>query len=326
MKVLITGANGFLGSETTKFFLNSGHDVLGIDKNKLSTNFGKKIKFLQLDLSKSALPIDFQPNLIIHTASTLPFGGSKNDFEQNNIASARNISMYASSVGAFLVNVSSSSVYGKPANLPINAFTNTSPLDQYAKSKLIAENEIATVIPRDQFSIVRPRTILGQQRQGIFSIFFRLIQRGLPIPLPNSGRQIIQFVHVSDLVRLVHFLGTEKISGTWPAGSLNPIPIRKHLKLLSDASGIPIRYLPVNSKIFEVGGNFASDFKLTKFTRWHFSSFPYDNYFDPQWVPENFSYENTCHEAFLDVWNSIEKFSGKSSRKTKLLSNVGLLI
>ena len=48
-------------------------------------------------------------------------------------------------------------------------------------------------------SIIRPRTILGHGRLGIFSILFDWISKGVNIPVLNNGENIYQFVHAEDL-------------------------------------------------------------------------------------------------------------------------------
>ena len=40
--ILITGSNGLIGSESVKFFLNKGFNVVGIDNDMRSYFFGKK--------------------------------------------------------------------------------------------------------------------------------------------------------------------------------------------------------------------------------------------------------------------------------------------
>ena len=39
--IIVTGATGLIGSEATKFFLNKGYKVLGIDNNLRKYFFGK---------------------------------------------------------------------------------------------------------------------------------------------------------------------------------------------------------------------------------------------------------------------------------------------
>ena len=81
------------------------------------------------------------------------------------------------------------------------------------------------------YSVVRPRTILGKNRKGIFEIFFNLIK--FNIPIPNKGMQKIQFVEVEDLARLIIHIGTNRISGDWPAGAPNPQSLINHMKNLT---------------------------------------------------------------------------------------------
>ena len=48
-------------------------------------------------------------------------------------------------------------------------------------------------------SIIRPRTILGHGRLGIFSILFSWVKEGINIPVLNNGENIYQFIHADDL-------------------------------------------------------------------------------------------------------------------------------
>ena len=48
-------------------------------------------------------------------------------------------------------------------------------------------------------SVIRPRTILGYGRLGIFSILFDWVRRGINIPVLGGGENRYQFVHANDL-------------------------------------------------------------------------------------------------------------------------------
>ena len=48
-------------------------------------------------------------------------------------------------------------------------------------------------------SIIRPRTILGEDRLGIFSILFEWISNNKNIPILNNGENFYQFIHINDL-------------------------------------------------------------------------------------------------------------------------------
>lgn len=79
MKILITGANGFLGSNITKLFIKNNFNILCISQNNNNLlpiinniKFIKNIKNNYNDLESEIL--DFNPNIILHTAW---YGGNK---------------------------------------------------------------------------------------------------------------------------------------------------------------------------------------------------------------------------------------------------------
>ena len=118
-----------------------------------------------------------------------------------------------------IIYVSSRGLYGKPDTLPILPSTKFNTLDNYAESKLKAEELL--IASELNYSIIRPKAILGNGRAGIFEIFFNLIKRGMPLPLPNGGKQIMQFVDVYDVANMICFLIENNLSGIYPAAAPN---------------------------------------------------------------------------------------------------------
>jgi nucleoside-diphosphate-sugar epimerase len=316
--VLVTGSSGFLGARVVSQALNEGYKVIGVDINPPLDVPPKNFEFWQIDINDIDIYKVNGIDLIVHTASSLPYGNSAEQFLVNNINAAKLIAKLAKVTNAFLVEIGSSSVYGKPRTVPVNRTTPIDPLDKYARSKAKAEIVIANELEESQYCVVRPRTILGTGRSGIFSIFFSLIAGNLPLPLPNSGRQTIQFVHVEDLAALSIFLGTNRISGIWPAASPNEKTLKDYLKLISNKYNVEIRYLPINPSLFKILGGIAFKLKLTKFTPWHFGAFPYDNFVDEKWIPNGFSYSHTSSEAFLETYLSNNKTKHIFPKKLKI--------
>jgi nucleoside-diphosphate-sugar epimerase len=298
MNILVTGSSGFLGSCIVELALKDGYSVIGVDKTFPKVLPSGKFKFMQLDINQLEFEVIPRQDFVIHAASSLPYGNSAKDFITNNVKAATAVSKFSKVNGTFLVEIGSSSVYGRPREVPINRNTPLLPIDDYAKSKLLAEIEIASILDNVSYSVIRPRTILG----------FGLVKKGYPLPLPNSGRQIIQFVHVQDLAKLSLHLGKNRIPGIWPAASPNPKKLKTYLSDLSSKFNIPIRYVPINSTLFTKFGTVMSHLKITKFTPWHFGAFPHHNFVESNWVPKDFKYEFTCQEAFNETYSS-----GKSS-------------
>src|SRR5690606_39186416 len=99
------------------------------------------------------------------------------------------------------VLVSSSAVFGVPAHNPIRAEDAPEPDEDYGRAKLAAERIAREATARHglDVTIIRPRTILGQGRLGIFQILFEWVYRGKSVYVLGRGDNRYQFVHCDDL-------------------------------------------------------------------------------------------------------------------------------
>ena len=302
LNILITGSSGFLGSKLCELLGDKGHKVTAIDITPPSKKFSS-IEYVSSsieDYLNSSINILKTFDLVIHAASVLPYKGNKDLLIKTNIKTTQHlISKVAGLDHLFFIYISSSGVYGKPYNLPVKSSTKFNALDLYAETKVVSEETIRNTLNKNYYSIIRPRTILGTNRKGIFEVFFKLIKYRVPIPLPNNGNQKIQFVDVEDLARLILYIGFNKINGEWPAAAPNPKPLKDHLQTLGDRINKKVFKLNINPKLFELVGIFLVRMKIVKFTKWHFGAFPYDFYFDEKWKPENFEYKFDNEETFL---------------------------
>ncbi len=312
LNILITGASGFLGSKLCKILSTSTHKITALDIRTPQDKFenityeecsiDKFLKNNKAEISKF--------NLIIHAASVLPFKSNKDELIATNVNTTLNLLQHVAKLkNTFFVYISSSGVYGDPNEVPITKNTKFNPLDLYARTKITSEENIKKYLNEKSYAIIRPRTILGKNRKGIFEIFFKLIKYNIPIPVPNNGNQKIQFVEVEDLARLIVHIGQNNLFGEWPAGAPDPKPLIDHLNLLGEKIGKKIITFNLNEKIFYFVGITLIKLKLINFTKWHFGSFPKDFYFDETWVPKEFNYLYSCEDAFI---NSSKTFFNKT--------------
>ena len=169
----------------------------------------------------------------------------------------------------------------------------------YPESKL--KDEELLITSKLNYSIIRPKAILGNGRAGIFEIFFNLIKKGMPLPLPNAGKQIMQFVDVYDVANMICFLIENNLTGIYPAAAPNYLTLAQYLEQIEKIYSIKIKKININPKLFEILGKFLVSLNLTNFTKWHFAGYSYSSYFDPNWKPYDFEYEYSSLDTFLNT-------------------------
>ncbi len=196
MKVLVTGALGFVGAETTKLLREEGHEVFGYD---LMAGYDVRDS-QQLDETVRA----FEPHRILHLAAVARFADADKDpklaFETNVIGSA-NVAMVAKKYHIPVVYSSTGSVY-----MPITDFTGTIKEDWPAKgnsvygcTKYMGELYIKEVTPH---IILRYAHLYGKEKRmhGLIGGFLERIERGLA-PTLYGGKQSNDFTYIKDVAR-----------------------------------------------------------------------------------------------------------------------------
>lgn len=221
MKILVTGAAGFIGSHLTEALLGKGHDVLAIDallpnlypaaRKKsnwdLLGNLQNAPKRIQIDLRES-----FQANVIeeceyIFHLAAMP--GLSLSWEQTQLYIDCNLLATANLLKACDLKhlkkffyVSTSSVYGRSING--DETSNVAPISPYGVTKLAAEMMVAaysdaTGMP---FSIFRPFSVYGPRQRGdmAFNIFIEKLMSNQEICIFGDGSQSRTNTYVLDLV------------------------------------------------------------------------------------------------------------------------------
>jgi nucleoside-diphosphate-sugar epimerase len=203
MKILVTGGSGFLGKQIITSLLGQGNKVVNIDvipSGLVHQNLFEQI----IDINN--LKTLHNSDAVVHCAALVP--ASKNNkamihVNRNGTQNLLELSL-KHKIQRFIY-ISSSAVYGKPTSNPVNSSSFMRPFEIYGKSKLMAE-EICKEYLRlgVPISIIRPRTILGYSRSGLFSFIFLLVQQGKKIPILSNGKNYYQFIDVDDFVSLIH--------------------------------------------------------------------------------------------------------------------------
>ncbi len=232
MKVLVTGAAGFIGSHACERLSFFGHDVVGIDNfsdyysmhlkrlnAKALTSIG--VPVLKHDLRADDL-IDVLPkdvDYIFHFAGHPGISASSSfeDYFSNNIVATKNLVDYAASLPnlKMLVNIGTSSVYGLEATFPETAAPK--PASYYGVTKLTAEQLVLQKSREKRFQSCSLRlfSVIGP-RERPEKMYTKLIACALnddEFPLyEGSAAHLRSFTYVGDIVDgVVSVIGKDAI-------------------------------------------------------------------------------------------------------------------
>ncbi len=225
MRILVTGAAGFIGFHLCKSLLDDGYEVLGIDNinEYYDPNLKrarlkqlkpyKNFKFEKIDISDRELTSQsfqsFQPNKVVNLAAQAGVRYSIENpyaYINSNIVGFLNIIELCrhNNVEGFIY-ASSSSVYGGNTKIPFSVDDRVdNPISLYAASKksneLIANSYSHLYGLRTTglrfFTVYGP---WGRPDMAMF-IFTRKILAGEPIPVFNNGKMKRDFTYIDDII------------------------------------------------------------------------------------------------------------------------------
>lgn len=219
MKILITGASGFIGSFIVEEALKQGFETWAAVRKSSSKEYlqDERIHFIELNLSSKAQLIEqlrpHQFDYVVHAAGVTKCL-NKADFRRINTEGTKNL------VDALLdlqmplkrfVFLSSLSVFGAiKEQLPydeIREDDTPKPNTEYGRSKLEAERYIDSIGSRLPYIILRPTGVYGPREKDYF-MMAKSIKQHIDFAV-GYQRQDITFVYVTDVVQAV-FLTLEK--------------------------------------------------------------------------------------------------------------------
>lgn len=147
MKVIVTGAAGYIGGQTALQLLDQGHEVYGIDRRPLPDNLKLLNNFLHADFaSDQALNwiVDIHADAIIHCAGTSLVGPSVTnpaEYYNNNFVKTKHLLSWLmpNSTRPRFIFSSSAATYGDPVMVPCSEQDPPLPISPYGQSKLMIE-------------------------------------------------------------------------------------------------------------------------------------------------------------------------------------------
>jgi UDP-glucuronate 4-epimerase len=231
MRILVTGAAGFIASHLCEKLVDLGHNVVGIDN--FNDYYSPELKELNaIDLSKKGVEIfriDLNSNLsdvfekpydyIYHLAAQpgISADTTLEEYIQNNIYATQNL---LEAVLAFnpnlksFVNIATSSVYGIEAT--VNETVPAQPVSFYGTTKLAAEQLVLGLqrLGKLKACSIRLYSVFGprERPEKLYTKLIENLYNNQPFPLfEGSVKHERSFTYVGDIVEgLVAIIGKDK--------------------------------------------------------------------------------------------------------------------
>jgi len=223
MRILVTGANGFLGRKLCEALITEGHELAGLVREIPSEQLELSYIVSELpDLDVSAVK-EWAPEAIVHAAFDMQFTNLKKA-EAVNLEGSAALLKLAREMGAYFLFVSSMSCHEEAVST-------------YGRHKLSVERSLD--LSRD--GVIRPGHIIGEG--GIFLRTAHSIQKLPFIPLFFGGKQLIQTVAIEDIIAAMSEVLKNKHAGIFHISEIHPVALREFYGQISKNLGKTPRFI-----------------------------------------------------------------------------------
>jgi nucleoside-diphosphate-sugar epimerase len=194
VRILVTGASGFIGSHVVRDLCARGHDVIatGRDRSRLSQLSDLQCSIVRADLSEDPLgALAVGCEAIVHCAARASPWGEFEQFRRDNVVTTQRLIACAREAATVrrLVFLSSPSIYFKTQDQFDLSESFTPPrrwITSYAQTKWLAESAVRAAVDLGPV-VLRPRAVFGPRDNAIVPRLVAVANRGY-FPLPAGGR------------------------------------------------------------------------------------------------------------------------------------------
>ncbi len=226
MKILVTGANGFLGQQLTLYLINKGYSVIACSRGACRISGKHLFQYYSIDLTDevaiTAMVLEVKPDSIIHSAAN----SKPDDCDTNkegcllqNVEATRFLLQACKPYNTQFIYISTDFIFGE--NGPHSEDNTPAPLNFYGESKLRAEQLV--INSGLLYAIVRPVFIYGPVLEGMRPSFLHWVKNNLeqhkPIKVVSDQQRTPTFV--LDICKGIETIIEKKAEGAYHLAGKN---------------------------------------------------------------------------------------------------------
>lgn len=227
MTILVTGANGFLGSALINKMLEQNEEVIGLLRkdNKKILNLKTKypnFKTVYCDITSTIDLENVIKNLptitaIFHTAGKVAPWGHPSDYFSSNVVGTNNLLTLSKKykTSYFIFTSSPSAVFGESS---LNGVDETTPypehfLSSYANTKHLAEKLVIAANSKTFKTVcLRPHLILGPGDNHLVPTLLKSHTVG-KLKIVGDGKNLVDVIHINNVVT-AHLFALAKLKSS----------------------------------------------------------------------------------------------------------------
>jgi nucleoside-diphosphate-sugar epimerase len=302
--VLVTGGSGYFGSLLVDRLGAAGHRVRVFDLND-ATDRSDDVEFVAGDIRDAAAVREAVDgvDIVMNNVAQVPLARDLDLLRTVNVDGTRLLLDASIDAGVGkVIHTSSSAVFGVPDTNPVLPSTVPAPMEAYGLAKLAAEWACLDAARQGlDVSIVRPRTILGHGRLGIFGILFDWIADGRDPIVLGDGTNRYQFVHSDDLADVCILAAQQSGPGLFNVGTDRFGTMRETLEALCRHAGTGATVRSVPAGPAGLAMQLSAMLGLTPFAPYHWLMYSKSMWFDLEHLREQLDWTPT--------WSTDEMFA-----------------
>ncbi|MBN1620381.1 NAD-dependent epimerase/dehydratase family protein [candidate division WOR-3 bacterium] len=285
MRILVTGGAGFLGINMIRKLIQKDiRNIVSLDIEPFLYPEKDIVKAVSGDIrdpdavSRSYEGVD----IVIHCAAALPLY-KKSDIYSTDVDGTRVMLQQAekSAIERF-IHISTTAVYGVPDHHPIFEDDRLSGVGDYGKAKILAEKVCLQFRDKGMCTpILRPKSFIGPERLGVFTLLYDWALDGRNFPLLGDGKNRYQLLDVEDFCEAIYLCMVrprDEVNDTFNIGAKEFGTMKEDYQAVLDDAGFGKKIVTLPDKPAVAALKVLEFFKISPLYMWVYETASKDSF------------------------------------------------